>query len=53
MQALIKFFKSLFQTPAGQVAEAPYKVEAPVEEKPKRVRKPRVAIKEPAKKKAK
>ena len=51
MNAIIKFFKSLFQAPVGQVVEAPYKVEAP--EKPKRVRKPRVAIKEPAKKKVK
>lgn len=52
MNAIIKFFKSLFQAPAAQLPEFPYKVEAPVE-KPKRVRKPRVAIKEPAKKKAK
>ena len=51
MNAIIKFFKSLFQTPAGQLPEFPYKVEAPA--KPKRVRKSRVAIKEPAKKKAK
>lgn len=53
MNAIIKFFKSLFHTPAGQLPEFPYKVEAPAVEKPKRVRKPRVAIKEPAKKKAK
>lgn len=52
MNAIIKFFKSLFQTQPGQVAEAPYKVEAPAK-KPRAPRKPRVAIKEPAKKKSK
>lgn len=48
MNAMIKFFKSLFQTQPGQVAQPPAVEEAPAK-KPRAPRKPRVAIKEPKK----